>query len=90
MQQQDGPRTPFEVFCHNCRVTFAAGTKHCIHCGARLSGSRNRPTVEMPPDSKEFEIKSERPKRSLPFSPMTLLWVILLLGAGLQRACHPG
>ena len=102
MQQQDGPRTPFEVFCNQCRVTFAAGTKNCVHCGARLSRTRTRRRLgfspfgsdETPagaPDPYQPEPMEEEPtKRSLPVSPMTLLWVIILLGAGLQRACLPG
>lgn len=28
-------RGHFEVRCSNCEVSFAAGTKNCIHCGAR-------------------------------------------------------
>jgi len=102
MQQQDGPRTPFEVFCNQCRVTFAAGTKTCVHCGARLSGRRARRRLDFSPfgsdgatpgapDPDHLETIEEEPtKRSLPVSPMTLLWVIILLGAGLQRACLPG
>ena len=91
MQQQDGPGTPFEVFCHNCRVTFAAGTKHCVHCGERLSRTRgDGPTLELPPDVEDLVVAEDRPKRSLPVSPMTLLWIVLLLGAGVQRACSPG
>ena len=91
MQQQDGPRTPFEVFCHNCRVTFAVGTKRCIHCGERLSRTRGGgPTHDLPPEVDDLVAEPDRPKRSLPFSPMTLLWIVLLLGAGVQRACAPG
>ncbi|MEE2678451.1 MAG: hypothetical protein VX546_07750 [Myxococcota bacterium] len=102
MQQQDGPRTPFEVFCNQCRVTFAAGTKTCVHCGARLSGRRARRRLDFSPFGSDETppgapgpdhletIEEEPTKRSLPVSPMTLLWVIILLGAGLQRACLPG
>lgn len=91
MERQSGPQTPFEVFCHNCRTTFAQGTKHCIHCGERLSRNRSRPTLDLPPGSEDLVAEeTTSPKRSLPVSPMTLLWVILLLGAGLQRACTPG
>ena len=37
MKLIDGPQTPFEVYCVNCKVTFPIGTRKCLHCGARVA-----------------------------------------------------
>ncbi len=42
MKRHEGPQTPYEVYCSNCRVTAAAGTSRCVHCGGRLSGRAQR------------------------------------------------
>ena len=42
MKRHEGPQTPYEVYCYNCRVTAAAGTSRCVHCGGRLSGRAQR------------------------------------------------
>ncbi len=39
MEMREGPQTPFEVYCFNCKVTFPVGTRHCVHCGARVASS---------------------------------------------------
>ncbi len=36
MRHIEGPQTPFEVYCANCKVTFPIGTRKCLHCGARV------------------------------------------------------
>ena len=30
--------TVFEVRCDHCNTSFAPGTKHCVHCGRRITG----------------------------------------------------
>jgi len=42
MKRHEGPQTPYEVYCYNCRVTAATGTSRCVHCGGRLSGRAQR------------------------------------------------
>ena len=42
MKRHEGPQTPYEVYCYNCRVTSAAGTSRCVHCGGRLGGRAQR------------------------------------------------
>ena len=42
MERVQGPQTPFESYCHSCRVTFPAEARRCIHCGGRLSKSGRR------------------------------------------------
>ncbi len=42
MKRHEGPQTPYEVYCYNCRVTAATGTSRCVHCGGRLGGRAQR------------------------------------------------
>ena len=84
--QQDGPKTPYEIFCPSCRVTFPVGTKQCVHCGERLGRGRFRPTLDLPPGSEEVFV-DEEPARRGGLSPFTLVWVALLLAGYLYRAC---
>ncbi len=42
MERHEGPQTPYEVYCYNCRVTAAAGTSRCVHCGGRMGGRAQR------------------------------------------------
>ena len=84
--QQDGPKTPYEVYCPNCRVTFPVGTKQCLHCGARVGRSRFQPTLDLPPGSEDV-LGEQEPARRSGLSPFTLVWVVLLLAGYLYRAC---
>ena len=87
--QTPGPRTPHEVYCNRCRVSFAPGTKRCIHCGDRLARSRVQPELllpppfEAPPELAEEEIS----RRGSRFSPISILWIVAALAVGIQRAC---
>ena len=85
--QQDGPRTPYEVYCQGCHVSFAAGTKNCIHCGARLDKQRYRARLELPTGSEEIRVDDAGTRRSSRFSPLTLVWVALLVAGYLYRSC---
>ena len=96
MQQE--ARTPFDVFCHNCKVTFALGTKNCIHCGGRLT-PRGAPRAMgrivhaepfEPVGAPEEVIVEETTggRWRLPVSPVTLLWIVLIAGSVAQRACQ--
>ncbi|MBW2268021.1 MAG: hypothetical protein JRH16_05560 [Deltaproteobacteria bacterium] len=98
---QDDALTPFEVFCHSCKVTFALGTKRCVHCGGRLlRRGGGGPAMGLshpaaPPeatDAPEAVIVEEQAsgRLRLPFSPMTLLWLVLIAGTVAQRACGGG
>jgi len=37
MERFEGARTPYEVYCYHCRVTFPTEARRCLHCGGRLS-----------------------------------------------------
>lgn len=87
--QQNGPATPYEVFCHECHVSFAAGTKRCVHCGSRLDKKRHRPKLDLPPGREEVVLEESGERRG-GFSPFTLIWVVLLVAGYLYRSCTAG
>ena len=87
VMQQNGPRTPFEVYCPRCRVTFPTGTKRCIHCGGRIGRERFQPALNPPPPASEDVLVEQEPARRSGLSPFTLVWVALLLAGYLYRAC---
>ena len=86
----EGPQTPFEVFCPRCRTSFALGTKRCVHCGGQVSRERFSKAFELPPGSEDLVLEEDAPKARSSFSPFTLVWVALLLGGYLYRACSGG
>lgn len=87
MDRIEGPQTPYEVYCYHCQVTFAAGTRRCVHCGRRL-GSRGRAEAagleasEVPEDVAE-------PGLGRRLGGMSL-WVLIAIGAALSRMCAEG
>ncbi len=84
--QQDDPKTPYEVYCPQCRVTFPIGTKQCMHCGGRIGHGRFQAALDLPPLSEGGSVEEESARRS-GLSPFTLVWVALLLAGYLYRAC---
>ncbi len=87
--QTQGPRTPYEVYCNRCRVSFAPGTKRCIHCGDRLARSRLQPEMMLPPplETPQELAEEEISRRGSRFSPISILWIVAALAVGIQRAC---
>ncbi len=87
--QTRGARTPYEVYCNRCRVSFAPGTKRCIHCGDRLARSRVQPELLLPPPLEETQelAEEEISRRGSRFSPISILWIVAALAVGIQRAC---
>jgi hypothetical protein len=84
---QDRSGTPFEVFCQRCRVTHPVGTRRCVHCGGPIGRERAKPRLALPPEAEEVELEDVIQRRSGIFSPVTLLWVVILLGGYLYRSC---
>jgi hypothetical protein len=89
MEIREGAQTPYEVYCNHCRVTFAAGTRSCVHCGGPLSGAGRSPAVAgaVLDAPAEAEVAEPSPLRRL--GGMSL-WVLLALGAALSRMCEGG
>ena len=83
---QDGARTPYEVYCNRCRVTFPLGARRCIHCGGRLAKERFQAQLALPPDLDDVQTEEDLPRRS-GLSPFTLVWIAVLLAGYLYRAC---
>ena len=95
---------PFEIYCHQCQSSFAAGTRRCIHCGGRLSPRANVPfalpetrllsgEAENVPSSLPFPVMADEtedeeihPRRSA-FSPLSAIWLVLLLGGAILQTC---
>jgi hypothetical protein len=84
---------PFEVYCGRCQVTFPVGTRRCVHCGGRTGPTRESPTARLGelPDGggggDALEIDPEQLARPRGFSPLTLLWIALVVGGYAMRAC---
>jgi len=96
MQRHQTPTSAFEVWCNHCQTSFAAGTKRCIHCGERLSRGRQRRAfrvpqldgeVALPPEIDDVLIEDDLPKKKSPISPLTLVWIAVLLGGYLFQLC---
>ncbi len=91
--QQENPRSPFEVYCQRCRVTFPVNAKHCLHCGGRLSKTQSASPIVFEPSMQPsmpppLELRDEdTPSRTRSFSPISILWIAVALAVGIQRAC---
>ena len=82
---------PHEAWCNHCRTSFAAGTKRCIHCGERLAKQRFEPGIELPPEMHEdLLIEADLPTKKGRFSPLTIVWILVLLGGYLFQLCARG
>jgi hypothetical protein len=89
MEIREGAQTPYEVYCHHCRVTFALGTRRCIHCGRPLSGPGRTLGVATDLLDVPAEVEAAEPTPLRRFGGMSL-WVLLALGAALTRMCEGG
>ena len=90
MERSDGPQTPYEVYCYSCRVTFAAGTRRCVHCGGRLVGARQAATAARAPEMLEVADEAAvEPGLGRRIGGASL-WILIALGAALSRMCAEG
>jgi hypothetical protein len=81
---------PFEVYCDRCRVTFPVGTRRCVHCGGPTGGAPRRVAMRFEPVAEpevaEPEVEAELGRRRM-VSPMTLVWIVLIIAGYAIRAC---
>ncbi len=90
--KRESPRV--EVYCNRCRVSFAVGSRRCLHCGGRLDRERIWTELGALPagiepyleEHLEEVLGDELPRRSR-ISPLTLVWIGLLLAGYLYRSC---
>jgi len=89
------PESPqVEVYCNRCGVSFPVGSRRCLHCGGRLDRERvGRELSALPAgfephleENLEAVLEDEMPRRS-GISPLTLVWIALLLAGYLYRSC---
>ena len=92
--QSGRPDAPFEVYCGRCRVTFPVGTRRCIHCGGPTGPSREvaaavsaRLGGPVRDEDAGLEETPEQLVRPRAFSPLTLLWIALVIGGYAMRSC---
>ena len=86
MERVEGPQTPFEVYCFNCRVTFPRGTRRCVHCGGPIGGRSSKIAQQL---AAEFPVEEEAPAEASTGRRIggLSLWILLALGAALTRMC---
>ena len=80
-RRQEGPQTPFEVYCYHCQASFAAGTRSCVHCGRRMGGPPKRPAAVL-----SAAAAAPEPSVGRRLGGMSL-WVLIAVGAALTRMC---
>ena len=95
MERVEGARTPYEVYCFRCRVTFPAEARRCLHCGGPLFGAGERarpgepapgPAVPIPAgeDAEEGPVVMVRRFGGL------AIWVLVAVSWMVQTLCHRG
>jgi hypothetical protein len=93
--QKTRQTSPYEVVCPRCDVTFPIETRHCIHCGGPVGRGRGllaavtAASSSPAPETAEVESDDDLPRRT-PFSLMSLLWLVLIVGGAAYRACTEG
>ena len=97
MRTVEGPQTPYEVYCHQCRVTFPAETKRCLHCGAKLGAGISQrlepvPRSEHgtgPPAPQDVVEEEEAENRGLLMRRFggLAVWGLVAISALLSRLC---
>ena len=91
--QSPGPQNPYEVYCYQCNVSAPVGTRHCLHCGGRLSGARDAQRTTLTDLLKENFAEADEEGEELATSigsaaPKVAMWILLLIGGFLYRFCN--
>jgi len=86
--------TSFEAWCPRCKVSWAPGTRTCVHCGGRVTPSRT--AVAAPPFSREIDgAEPPSPSEEAASRPVVrplrigvaMLWLIVALAGAIVRHC---
>lgn len=85
---------PFEAWCPRCKVTWAPGTRTCVHCGGRVTASRTTvaaPAFAREADAAEPPARSEEPTSQPVVRPLRIgiatLWVVVAVAGAIVRHC---
>ena len=95
MERFEGARTPYEVYCYQCRVTFPAEARRCLHCGGQLYGPNQRPGLapqlaqSAGPIATGEDVDEGPVQLARRFGGIGV-WVLVALAAMLQHLCSPG
>ena len=96
MERVEGARTPYEVYCFHCRVTFPAEARRCVHCGGPLFAAGERAAAAAPAASiARLPVPAAEEEEEGTLSAVRrfgglAIWAIIALGAVLQSLCHRG
>ena len=91
MERNQGPQTPYEVYCYDCQTSFAVGTRQCVHCGRRIGGGfRMGPSGGPGPVGHPEEAEEEGGESLARRLASMGVWVVIVLGATLARLCDGG
>ncbi len=87
------PQNPYEVYCYQCNVSAPVGTRRCIHCGGRLSGTRGPRRTALTDllgaEISEADEAGEELATSIgSAAPKVAMWILLLIGGFLYRFCN--
>jgi hypothetical protein len=86
--------TPYEAWCPRCKVTWAPGTRSCVHCGGPVSASRtplasdSLPTLPAGADTapRSEEAAPRTALRPVRFGIATL-WLVVAVAGAIARHC---
>ena len=92
MQSRD-PQTPYQVYCYQCNVTAPAETRRCLHCGGRMSGTRNSQQAALTDlfksDFSEADEEGEELTTTIgSAAPKVVMWIVLVVGGFFYRLCN--
>jgi hypothetical protein len=88
-----GPQNPYEVYCYQCNITAAAGTRRCVHCGGRFSHvpdpQRSALAALVGAEITEEGENGEEVLASIgSVAPKIALWILLVVGGFFYRFCN--
>src|SRR5262245_988947 len=93
MERVEGARTPYEVYCFRCRVTFPIGSRRCLHCGGPLFAAGERTAVGAPiapaagPAAPDADADDGAIAVARRFGGLAV-WALVALAAVLQSLCR--
>src|SRR5262245_33800908 len=97
MERVQGALTPYEVYCFQCRVTFPAEARRCLHCGGPLYGPGERAGAgaAQPAPQVGFPIPAGEDAEETPLAMARrfgglAIWGLVALSAVVSHLCQRG